>query len=111
MVKRCDTCGKETDMLSWETTCWKCRDEKELNRIKNEIAEAEPGDEVDTFSSQYVICPYCGTEIEARIYGYCDFPEAYEEGDHEIRCDECGKTYKLSTEVTYSWETHKIEQK
>ena len=112
MIKTCKVCGKQADMMSWEDTCCDCLRKKELERIRGEIEEAKKsGDEVDTFSSDYVICPYCGAEIEARMYGVFDFPEAYEEGVHVLKCEECGKEYRLHSDVSYSWETRKIEGK
>ncbi len=56
-----------------------------------------------------MICPYCREAIEANL-GYEDFPEIYEEGDHEIKCEECGKTFILNTSISYSWETRKKEK-
>lgn len=65
--------------------------------------------EVDTFSSNYIICPYCGNALDIE-YGYEDFPELYEEGDHELECSECGKTFIMETMVSYYYETRKPDK-
>lgn len=107
MLKTCKRCGKQALMMSWEDTCFSCRKEEALENIQTAI---EVGDDIDTWSSDYVICPYCGSAIDARSLGYCDFPQAYTDGDHELVCDECGKTYRLTTSVSYSWETERVER-
>lgn len=55
--------------------------------------------EADTSSSYYIICPYCGYAIDA-CYGY-------EEGEHEIECPECGKTYIMEINISYDYETRR----
>lgn len=108
MLKTCERCGKQKHMMSWETLCDSCIKEKELERIREEISDVNNWDP-DTYSTDYVICPYCGQAIEAAKLGHCDFPEAYTDGTHVLVCDECGKRYQLTTTVSYSWETEKIE--
>ena len=107
--KTCKRCGKIFDGLSFETECYQCNSEIHLERIQKAIETAEPDETVDTWSNDYVVCPYCGSAIDARHTGYCDFPEAYEEDEHEIHCDECDHDYILRTFVSYSWETEKIK--
>ena len=34
----------------------------------------------------------------------------YEDGEHEITCEDCGKEFKVETMVSYDWETHKMEE-
>ena len=104
--KICERCGKNKVIFSWERHCWKCQKEVEKERIQSEITEAEEGEEVDTFSSDYVICPYCGNALET-CYGYEDFPEIYEECNHTITCPECNKKFILNTSISYYYETHK----
>ncbi len=106
MKKICKRCGKEREMPSWETTCYKCIKLKALEQTQAAIREAEPDEYVSTWSDDYVICPYCGAAMETNV-GYPDFPEIYEEGNHELECDECGKPFILNTRVSYSWETEK----
>lgn len=106
MKKICKRCGKEKEMMSWENMCFQCRKEETLEKTQAAIREAAPDESVDTWSDDYVICPYCGAAMETNL-GYEDFPEIYEEGDHELECEECEKTFILNTHVSYSWETEK----
>lgn len=109
MKKVCECCGKNfTAWLPWDTKCFKCEKLERLKEIQDAIKEAEPNENVDTFSSEYVICPYCGNPMETN-FGYEDFPEIYEEDDHEIECPECEKLFILNTHVSYSWDTKKLK--
>nr|DAV58121.1 MAG TPA: zinc-ribbon domain protein [Caudoviricetes sp.] len=107
MEKICKICGKPRFMLSWEDTCYTCKQKQHLTAIQQMIKDNQ--EDVDTFSSDYIICPYCGNALDTK-YGYEDFPELYEEGDHELECDECGKTFILETMVSYSYETRKPDE-
>jgi hypothetical protein len=50
-----------------------------------------------------IICPYCDYEFE----GYdC----IYDEGEDTIECESCGKEFNVTTEVSYSWSTSKLEE-
>lgn len=104
MEKICKVCGKNKFMMPWEDTCRACEKEQRLKRIQDDIVSGD--EDVDTFSSDYIICPYCGY-ASSDEYGYVDFPEMYEDGEHEVECGECGKTFILETNVSYSWETRK----
>ena len=104
MKKICERCGKVKEMLSWQRFCYQCQIDANLEKTQQQIRDGE--DDVDTYSSDYIICPYCGNAYDNK-YGYDDFPEIYQEGDHEIDCDECGKTFILETIVSYSYETRK----
>ncbi len=103
MLKECKVCGKKVNMLSWENTCASCCKKQELKRIQKEIQD---GEDADTFSTDYVVCPYCGYAYMTNL-GYEDFPEIYEDGDHDMTCDNCGKDFVLETTVSYSRETRK----
>ena len=101
----CKICGKY-DELAWTNGgyCNKCFKLHNLEKIRESIEEGEP----DTFSGDYVVCPYCGAAIdEADLIGY---PELHEDGEHEITCKDCGKEFKVETMVSYDWETHKMEE-
>lgn len=100
----CKRCGKKTD-LAWMNNglCIDCYRKKQLDDIRISIDEGEP----DTFSSDYVVCPYCGNAISDE--GLIDYPELYEDGEHELLCGKCGKTFEVDTMVSYSWETLKME--
>ena len=60
-----------------------------------------------------IICPYCGKRYDPTYGGtyiggrVVDF---YEEGDQgEFTCDECGKRFKLSTEIKWEYTTETID--
>lgn len=105
-TKICERCGKNKPMLSWESLCYECQEIVELEKIQANILEATDDEEVDTLSSNYVICPYCGEAMDT-CYGYEDFPELYEEGDHLVTCPNCDKEFVLETSISYYYETHK----
>jgi hypothetical protein len=107
MIKICKVCGKSEGILSFEDTCYSCSKALELNRIQSKIQSGE--EDVDTFSSDYVICPHCGYAHDTNL-GYADFPEIYEDGDHDMTCVNCGKSFVLETMISYSWETKKVEK-
>mgnify|MGYP001851664449 CR=1 FL=1 len=100
----CEKCGKE-DEFAWMNggLCADCFRKKKLDDIRTSIDEGEP----DTFSSDYIVCPYCGNAIDAE--DLVDYPELYEDGEHELLCEECSKTFKVDTMVSYEWETHRME--
>lgn len=102
MKKICPRCGKLKSMMSWETYCFQCSKERELERQQEQIRQ---GEEVDTLSSDYVICPYCGNAFEPHTV---DDAECFEEGDQKMQCFECGKTFILNTSVSFTWETERI---
>ena len=63
-------------------------------------------DEIDTFSSDSIICPYCGNEIDID----CETFESRElEFEEEMKCWECGKTFIAQQSVSFSYETFKKE--
>lgn len=107
MKKICRICGKEKEMFSWEDICYACKMEEHLKRQQKAIRDGE--EDADTFSSDFVICPYCGNALET-CYGYEEFPEIYEDGDHEIECPECEKTFILETTISYYYETRRSER-
>ena len=107
----CKRCGKERYIYKNQMCC-KCNEELQQEKIKKDFddfyEQAEDGEEFDTWSSDFVICPYCGYAIPTD-FGYEDFPEIYEDGDHDLECPECEKTFVLETSVSYSWETTRKE--
>ena len=104
MKKICSKCGKEKYFdFPWQDICTDCKDEMNLAIIREKIVKGEP---VDTGSDKFVICPYCGAAIETDL-GYEDFPELYIEGDSDIDCPECEKTFTMNTEISYYYSTRK----
>jgi len=56
--------------------------------------------------SRYVRCPKCGHKFnpsESECY------ELYEEGEHEVFCDECEHDFTISTHVSYNFESPAME--
>ena len=106
MERKCCKCGKIFFGFSWDTNtkCYNCLKLENLEAIQMAIKDGD--EDVDTYSSDYVICPYCGHAMEPDL-GYADWPEIYEDGSHDTECPECGKTFTLSTSVSYSWETER----
>lgn len=105
-VKMCKRCGKPKRMLSWESICFQCMKEENLENTQKAVRDASPGEEVDTWSDDYVVCPHCGEALETNL-GYEDFPEIYEEGSHRLTCPGCDSDFTLNTHVSYSWDTEK----
>lgn len=108
--RKCERCGKNKPMLSWETLCWECQQDVELENIKAKIKEAKDNEEVDTGSSNYIICPYCGEAFDAcdmRI----DYEETYIDGEHLFECPDCCKEFVLSTSVFFHYKTYKKDEK
>lgn len=102
----CARCKKKMTTFSWETMCYQCQKEHALAMAVEAIKNGE--EDVDTGSSDYVICPYCGCATEAD-WPYEDFPELFIDGSHEIDCPECEKTFILETTISYSYETRKAK--
>ena len=65
-------------------------------------------DEIDTFSSDYVICPYCGNALDTDSYCYEEFPEASTEGSHKMTCHSCGKDYELEVRCSWDYENKRV---
>ncbi len=105
MIKACKRCGKQKEMMSWEDHCYQCVKEIELERAQQSIKSGDPSP--DTYSTDYVICPHCGAAYEQLSYD--ETSEMYDEGEHEVECYECGKTFLLHTYVSYAWETSKMQ--
>ena len=108
--RKCERCGKNKLMLSWDTLCWECQQYVELENIKTKIQEVKDNKKVDTGSSDYIICPYCGEAFNAcdmRV----DYDETYIDGEHLLECPDCGEEFVLNTSVTYYYETYKKDKK
>lgn len=55
-----------------------------------------------TFCEREIYCPWCG-----EINDDFEMREAYEDGTHVIKCDECGNEFTLETSISYSYSTSK----
>lgn len=100
----CKRCGKECVAWINDGLCYDCLSKKHLENIKESIIDGEP----DTFSDEYIVCPYCGAALEGND-AMIDFPELGEDGEHELECEECGKKFKVESMVSVDWETSKME--
>lgn len=70
MEKVCKRCGKIAQMMSWEDYCYACLIQNELERVQLNVREAKEDEDPDTYSTDYVICPYCGCEMPTDL-SYC----------------------------------------
>jgi transposase-like protein len=63
-------------------------------------------EDIDTWSSYELICPYCGhhQEIGATSEGDDDFER------EEVQCENCGKTFHAFREVNVSYQTWKKKE-
>ena len=98
--KICVRCGKIFKSYFYETMCYKCQTEKNLEDIKESILS---GEATSTNCESDVICPWCGEVIE----GDCETSEFYEDGTHVFSCPECDKEFTLSTSVSYAYSTER----
>lgn len=108
--RKCKRCGKNKSMFSWDTMCWECQRDVELENIKNQVQTTREGEEPETCSNRYIICPYCGEAFDAcdmRV----DYDETYIDGEHLLECPDCGEEFVLNTSVTYYYETYKKYEK
>ncbi len=108
-TKKCERCGKNKTMFSWDTLCWECQQDVELENIKNQIQTTEEGEEPKTCSNRYIICPYCGEANDSCDLSL-DHPEIMIDGDHTITCQDCGEDFVVNSSVIYYFETYKIKQ-
>lgn len=101
MKKTCKACGKIGSMFSWEDECYSCKRKSYRNELKRRIASGEV-DSTDCESE--IFCPYCG-----QIYEIDDAYELYEEGDHEVYCGNCDKNFRVTTNVSYHYDTERMK--
>lgn len=106
MKKICERCGKEKEMLPWEHLCFRCAKEEAIEKT---AADIRSGEETSTFAEDDVICPWCGYRYGSDELGYADWPEFFEDGEHGMFCDECGKPFTLTVNVSYSYDTERAE--
>lgn len=84
---------------------------KSLDDWKNFIEMVNKDEEsIDTYSNDYLICPYCG-EKNSEYGNLSDV--FFVEGKHEgVYCDKCSEDYIVYTQPSYSYETikRKVEE-
>ena len=59
----------------------------------------------EQYSNDGAVCPYCGYLHEPPETDYTIYNESLD----EYECDHCGKTFKMSLYISYSWTTSKKE--
>jgi DNA-directed RNA polymerase subunit RPC12/RpoP len=101
MIKICPTCGKERYMSERETECIDCCKKKNYDFYVREI---DDGDEDEIQSDDEIVCPYCGSFFP-------DYDGTYSESNcDEIECDECGKTFEVTADITITYTTKRKEE-
>jgi len=63
-------------------------------------------EEIDTFSSDGLICPYCGYCREDDLQ---EIDGVYDGCGGEHTCGDCGKDFKFDTSITHYWTSYKID--
>lgn len=72
--------------------CWKCF---------NEFDQCVCGQERETYASESdggPVCPECGEVTEAN-----DESGLFSEDTTETTCDHCGKEFRVSVHISYTW--------
>jgi len=64
--------------------------------------ENNPG---QVFSERLVRCPTCSHQQEIDTY---DDYSVYEEGEHEVMCNNCEEEYTISTSITYTFKSPRL---
>lgn len=106
----CKRCGKVYDKIGYSEYCWDCLKQVNLERSQESVKDPEEYGGIDTYSDDYVICPYCGNAIDVHDYDQTlDLDDLWEDGDKEYTCEKCGKTYTCTTNVSYTFETERID--
>ena len=108
---KCERCGKEDSVwIDWEykvlgnRLCYSCKKEKERQKEKETILNTEPDEDYRPYSDDNgYYCPYCGEFNDMNH----DFYELYEDGDHEVECHFCNKSFTVTTYVSYSFESRR----
>lgn len=102
-MKKCETCGKESYMFSWESECFSCRKKRNAREIRQQI---EDGEIIEVDCEEEVFCPYCGLDHDVDF----ENDELYVEGECEFTCAECEKDFLVDVHVSYSYSTRRKEE-
>jgi len=57
----------------------------------------EPG---ETTHHSLIRCPKCGHQMEI---GSCELGELYEDGSHDVSCQNCDHDFEVSTQISFSF--------
>ena len=91
-------------MCSWEDTCYGCSQKRHLQEIKEQLLSSEID---ETSCESEIICPYCG---EVNDYDCDYYDDIYTEGDKVMRCNCCEKEFNLCVNVSYSYDTSRLDE-
>lgn len=107
--EKCMTCGtlvSELPETPWTryierqvySQCKPCRQKE----IETQIACFQAsGDETELMDE--IICPYCGNHHEQDS----ESSAFYNEGEHEFDCGNCHNTFRVETQISFSYTTTK----
>lgn len=123
-MRYCRVCGKELgsgmfdayqfrdDTKDWGDPdklyylCAKHCNEQRQAEMKERILSGEESNPYgDQIGTDGFYCPYCGEFMEPD----CEDTELYLDGVHDVACYSCGKTFRLNTYVSYSFDTEKLD--
>jgi len=119
MIKFEDHTDPETKKINWETyreaeiaigsRCYRCGHSSCFGPGYRDLcSDCKNMDENsgEVTSSNRVRCPNCTHQMSPND----DLYELYEEGTHEICCDECGEIFEVETSVSYSFESPALKK-
>lgn len=95
---KCKVCGIK--VFSPDSLCMICYKKRHFAQLREKICA---GEQVETWGEEEVVCPWCG-----EINGFddsCD--EQYVEGEYDMKCCECERSFKLTTNVSITYDTER----
>lgn len=98
-IKLCRECGKPFEGEIWDSYCKECNERFER---EERMEQAAAGEEI--WCSGNIICPWCDCEFEPDF----EDPDYYRDGDHIMKCPDCGKTYCLNVSISYSYTSCRV---
>lgn len=109
--EKCESCGKNNVPIDFDykllgnRICYQCKKIKNRAEEKERILTEENYSPFSTEDNGYY-CPYCGEFLEID-----DDYEIYEDGDHIAYCENCDSEFMVTTHVSYSYDSYKLEVK
>lgn len=104
MRVNCKICGRETDILPWQNhLCYTCREREWDEKTKEEM---QSGETTETSCEDKIYCPWCGEIYEP----YDEYELEYVDGVYEVTCNHCEKPFKVTTNVSVTYDTERIER-
>ena len=98
---KCTDCGVK--VFSPGTLCQICYRKQEFARLRDKILA---GEQDETWGEDEVVCPWCGEINE--FDDSCE--EQYVEGEYDMKCCECERMFKLTTNVSVTYDTERCEE-